>query len=70
MTKDEPTYRVIADKELLSNLVAKERTELLPRLYGSVLVPKAVIDAMKFDSRDSVKAWASNPPRLGGDCRA
>lgn len=49
---------VVADTSPLNYLILIEATDVLPRLYGSVVVPRQVIaELTATEAPDSVRAW-------------
>ena len=53
----------VADTSPLCYLVLIGEIDLLPKLFGRVLVPHAVIaELLREDAPEAVRAWASNPP--------
>lgn len=54
---------VIADTSPLNYLIQIDYQELLPRLYGRVLIPSAVLTELQHaDTPAAVFAWAQQPP--------
>ena len=54
---------VVADTSPLNYLILLGRSELLPDIYGRVLVPDAVLLEMQHpDAPPVVRAWAATPP--------
>jgi predicted nucleic acid-binding protein len=54
---------VIADTTPLNYLVLIDRVEVLPQLYGRVLIPLAVWEEMQRpETPDVVRAWVAQPP--------
>lgn len=54
---------VIADTSPLSYLLLLEKIELLPRLYGRVVIPEAVHAELRSDKSPlTIKQWITNPP--------
>jgi len=54
---------VVADASPLRYLIVIEHTHVLPALYGSVLVPPAVVAELRRKrTPDPVKDWLSNRP--------
>jgi hypothetical protein len=57
----------VADTSPLCYLVLISEIDLLPKLFGRVLVPHAVIaELLREDAQEGVRAWASNRPGLRG----
>lgn len=54
---------VIADTTPLNHLILIEQTNLLPALYGRVIIPQAVLSELQAQaSPPKVKAWMSGLP--------
>jgi predicted nucleic acid-binding protein len=54
---------VVADTTPLRYLVVIEREQLLPALYGRVLIPPAVAEELDHESTpDAVRAWLAGRP--------
>ena len=54
---------VVADTSPLRYLVLIERIDVLPTLYGRVIVPPAVIAELSQEHTPAmVRAWLSDPP--------
>lgn len=54
---------VVADSGPLHYLILLDQTELLPRFYGQVIVPKAVLGELTSGKAPQpVKEWLSKPP--------
>jgi predicted nucleic acid-binding protein len=54
---------VVADAGPLHYLLLVEQIELLPRLFGNVMVPGIVLDELLHSSAPrSVRKWAASPP--------
>ncbi|MFN0137408.1 MAG: DUF3368 domain-containing protein [Phycisphaerae bacterium] len=54
---------VVSDTSPLSYLILIEQVEVLPKLYGKVLAPPAVVAELQHvDAPATVRAWASGPP--------
>lgn len=54
---------VIADTTPLNYLVLIHQVELLPQLFGSVLVPPAVFEELRQpETPNSVRDWIADPP--------
>jgi predicted nucleic acid-binding protein len=54
---------VIADTTPLNYLVLIDRVEILPRLYGRVLIPLAVWEEFQRpETPAAVQAWVAQPP--------
>ncbi len=54
---------VVADTSPLNYLIRLGHADVLPELYGRVLVPQAVLDEMLHPEAPSdVRGWASAPP--------
>ena len=54
---------VIADTTPLNYLVLLDQIDLLPRLFGRVLIPPAVFEELQQpESPQSVRAWVTQPP--------
>jgi predicted nucleic acid-binding protein len=54
---------VIADTTPLNYLVLLQQADLLPRLFGRVLIPPAVFEELQdSESPQSVRAWAAQHP--------
>lgn len=54
---------VIADATPVNYLVLIEKADLLPRLFGQVLIPPAVFDELKDpETPTPVRAWLANTP--------
>jgi predicted nucleic acid-binding protein len=54
---------VVADTSPLNYLVLLDKSELLPKIYGSVVAPTAVLTELRHpDAPDLVRNWASLPP--------
>lgn len=54
---------VVSDTSPLSYLVAIEHIDLLPRLFGSILIPDIVRDELSSPKAPSVvQAWIISPP--------
>jgi predicted nucleic acid-binding protein len=54
---------VVADTSPLNYLVLIEQIDLLPQLYGRVLIPGAVLDELSaMETPPLVRVWATNLP--------
>lgn len=54
---------VIADTTPLNYLVQLRHADLLPRLFGRVLIPPAVFEELRHSgSPESVRVWVARPP--------
>jgi len=54
---------VIADTTPLNYLVLIDRADLLPQLFGLVLIPPAVFNELKQpETSELVRDWVANPP--------
>jgi predicted nucleic acid-binding protein len=54
---------VVADSGPLHYLILLDQTELLPRFYGQVIVPEAVLGELTSGKAPQpVKEWLSKPP--------
>ena len=54
---------VIADTSPISYLILIGETEILPRLYGEILIPHAVLDELTaFDAPQKVFDWCDSLP--------
>jgi len=54
---------VIADTTPLNYLVLIDRADLLPQLFGRVLIPPAVFNELNQpEASDQVRDWLGNPP--------
>jgi predicted nucleic acid-binding protein len=54
---------VVADTSPINYLVLLGHIEILPKIYGEVLIPQAVLDELQdSDAPADVRAWASAPP--------
>jgi len=54
---------VVADTSPLNYLALMDLIDLLPRLYGQIAVPEAVIRELQHDQApEAVRAWAAKPP--------
>ncbi|HEY6844709.1 MAG TPA: DUF3368 domain-containing protein [Terracidiphilus sp.] len=54
---------VVADTSPLNYLVLLGHIEILPKIYGEVLIPQAVLDELQdSDAPVEVRAWVSTPP--------
>jgi len=54
---------VVADSGPLHYLILLDQTELLPRFYGQVIVPEAVLGELTSGKAPQpVKEWLSRPP--------
>jgi len=54
---------VVADTSPINYLVLLGHIEILPKIYGEVLIPQAVLDELQdSDSPAEVRAWVSDPP--------
>ena len=54
---------VVADSGPLHYLILLEQTELLPRFYGQVFVPEAVLQELTANKAPQlVREWLSKPP--------
>jgi predicted nucleic acid-binding protein len=54
---------VIADTTPLNYLVLIDRVEILPQLYGRVLIPPAVWEELQRpETPEAVRAWVTRPP--------
>ena len=54
---------VVADTSPLNYLVLIEQIDLLPQLYGRVLIPEAVLDELSaMETPRLVRVWATNLP--------
>ena len=54
---------VIADASPLNNLVLIEQTNLLPRLFGRILIPPAVFEELQDpETPDLVRSWLASAP--------
>jgi predicted nucleic acid-binding protein len=55
---------VVSDTSPLNYLVLIEAVEILPKLFGRVVVPQAVVDELTATGApDAVRVWIENPPR-------
>jgi len=55
---------VVADTSPINYLVLIGHIEILPKIYGEVLVPQAVIDELQDrDAPTEVRDWLSAPPK-------
>jgi|SRR5580704_12814832 predicted nucleic acid-binding protein len=55
---------VVADTSPINYLVLIGHIEILPKIYGEVLVPQAVIDELQDrDAPTAVRDWLSAPPK-------
>ena len=53
----------VADTSPVCYLVLIGKVDLLPELFSSVLIPRAVVaELLHEDAPESVRAWAANPP--------
>ena len=54
---------IVADTSPLYYLVTINEIDLLPRLFGTVLIPEAVHDELRHPSTpQTVWLWATSPP--------
>jgi predicted nucleic acid-binding protein len=54
---------VVADTSPLNYLILIERIDILPALYGEVLIPQAVLrELLSVDAPAPVRLWAEDPP--------
>lgn len=54
---------VIADTSPLHYLILLEHAEILQRLYGSVIIPEAVVRELQAQKTPTVvRKWVANPP--------
>lgn len=54
---------VVADTSPINYLVLLGSIEILPKIYGEVLIPQAVFDELQDrDAPTEVRAWLSAPP--------
>jgi predicted nucleic acid-binding protein len=54
---------VVADTSPLNYLIRLGHADVLPEIYGRLLVPQAVLDEMQHPEAPSdVRGWASAPP--------
>jgi predicted nucleic acid-binding protein len=54
---------VVADTSPINYLVLLGHIEILPKIYGEVLIPQAVFDELQDgDAPAQVRAWLSSPP--------
>ncbi len=54
---------VVSDTAPLNYLVWIEAVDVLPRLYGRVLIPPAVLEELsQSNTPDPVRLWLQNPP--------
>ena len=54
---------VVADTSPLNYLILLGHIEILPKIYGEILVPQAVLDELQDpDAPAEVQAWTSAPP--------
>lgn len=54
---------VVADTSPINYLVLLGHIEILPKIYGEVLIPQAVFDELQdSDAPADVRAWVSAPP--------
>jgi predicted nucleic acid-binding protein len=54
---------VVADTSPINYLVLIGHIEILPKIYGEVLIPQAVYDELQdSDAPEAVRAWLSAPP--------
>ena len=54
---------VVSDTSPLNYLVLIEAVEVLPAIFGRVVVPPTVIEELQAPgARDAVKAWIAAPP--------
>ena len=54
---------VVADTSPLNYLILIQAIDVLPRLYGAVVVPRQVIvELVDPAAPDAVRTWASDPP--------
>ena len=61
---------VIADTSPISYLVSISEIDILPKLYGRVLVPPSVADELRHPhAPEAVRAWIAAPP-AGFEVRA
>jgi predicted nucleic acid-binding protein len=61
---------VVADTSPLSYLIRSECEEALHKLYGAVVIPRAVLDELSHPKApEHVRAWAAQPP-LGLEVRS
>lgn len=53
----------VADTSPINYLILLGHIDILPRIYGIVVVPKAVFDEMQDrDTPSAVRTWLSAPP--------
>lgn len=54
---------VVADTSPINYLVLLGHIEILPKIYGEVLIPQAVLDELQdSDAPAEVRSWVSDPP--------
>ncbi len=54
---------VVADTSPINYLVLLGHIEILPKIYGEVLIPQAVLDELQdSEAPAEVRAWVSDPP--------
>jgi predicted nucleic acid-binding protein len=54
---------VVADTSPLNYLILLDQAEILPRFYGLVLAPSAVLNELRHpDAPTIVRSWAVSPP--------
>ena len=54
---------VIADTTPINYLVLIGKVDILPVLYGRILIPEAVCEELQHDrTPDAVRAWVQKPP--------
>ena len=54
---------VVADTSPINYLVLLGHIEVLPKIYGEVLIPQSVLDELRdIDAPVEVRAWLSAPP--------
>ncbi len=62
---------VIADTSPISYLIRIDLIDILPKLYGSILVPPSVRDELKHPrAPEAVRRWDRASPGLAGDTRS
>jgi predicted nucleic acid-binding protein len=54
---------VVADTSPINYLVLVEAIDVLPALYQTVVIPKAVLDELQApETPETVRRWTANPP--------
>lgn len=55
--------RIVSNTSPLNYLVLQDRAAILPRLYGSIVIPTVVLAELQHASTPAVaRTWIANPP--------